>query len=135
MLWLQLPEVPQYLKGDEAGLIETSQDGKWTATLREAFADRVEALLAAQIEDFQDLVVGRKSYSPADLEALNINLVGGNPYGGYCVLDQFFLWSPFKRPRNHTTTIAGLYHIGASTHPGPGLGGGSGYLLASYLLN
>jgi phytoene dehydrogenase-like protein len=26
-----------------------------------------------------------------------------------------------------------LYHIGASTHPGPGLGGGSGFLLASAL--
>jgi phytoene dehydrogenase-like protein len=26
-----------------------------------------------------------------------------------------------------------LYHIGASTHPGPGLGGGSGFLLANAL--
>jgi phytoene dehydrogenase-like protein len=26
-----------------------------------------------------------------------------------------------------------LYHIGASTHPGPGLGGGSGYLVAKAL--
>jgi phytoene dehydrogenase-like protein len=31
---------------------------------------------------------------------------------------------------NHRTPIARLYHIGASTHPGPGLGGGSGYLVA-----
>jgi phytoene dehydrogenase-like protein len=29
--------------------------------------------------------------------------------------------------------MPGLYHIGASTHPGPGLGGGSGYLLAKAL--
>lgn len=134
VLWLQLPEVPRYLKGDEAGLIEVPQDGKWTDAVKEAFADRVEAILATQIEDFRTLVVGRKSYSPADLEALNINLVGGDPYGGYCGLDQFFLWRPFKRPRNHTTSVAGLYHIGASTHPGPGLSGGSGYLLASSLL-
>ena len=27
--------------------------------------------------------------------------------------------------------VPGLYHIGASTHPGPGLGGGSGFLLAN----
>jgi phytoene dehydrogenase-like protein len=29
--------------------------------------------------------------------------------------------------------FARLYHIGASTHPGSGLGGGSGYLLAKSL--
>ncbi len=31
------------------------------------------------------------------------------------------------------TFVPGLYHIGASTHPGPGLGGGSGFLLAQSL--
>ena len=34
---------------------------------------------------------------------------------------------------NHTTPIRNLHHIGASTHPGPGLGGGSGYLVAKAL--
>ena len=29
--------------------------------------------------------------------------------------------------------VAGLWHIGASTHPGPGLGAGSGYLVAKEL--
>ena len=75
----------------------------------------------------------RRAYSPADLEALNINLVGGDPYGGFCGLDQFFLWRPFTTSVNHRTPIARLHHIGASTHPGPGLGGGSGYILAKSL--
>jgi len=33
----------------------------------------------------------------------------------------------------HRTVVPGLWHIGASTHPGPGLGGGSGYLVATEL--
>ena len=32
-------------------------------------------------------------------------------------------------------TSSGLWHIGASTHPGPGLGAGSGTLVAKQLLS
>ena len=34
----------------------------------------------------------------------------------------------------HRTPVEGVWHIGASTHPGPGLGGGSGALVAQQLL-
>ena len=34
----------------------------------------------------------------------------------------------------HRTAVDGLWHIGASTHPGPGLGAGSGTLVAKQLL-
>ena len=64
---------------------------------------------------------------------MNINLVGGDPYGGSSTIDQSFLWRPFKSSVNHRTPVKGLYHIGASTHPGAGLGGGSGFLLAQAL--
>jgi phytoene dehydrogenase-like protein len=133
ILWLQLPEAPRHIKGDAKGEIAAPPDGGWTPEIREAYADRVEALLARHIEGFPSAVIARKAYSPADLEALNVNLVGGDPYGGYCGLDQFFLWRPFPGSTNHRTPVAGLYHIGASTHPGPGLGGGSGFLLANAL--
>jgi len=133
ILWLQLPEAPRVVKGDAKGEIDVPADGRWTDALREKFADRAEAILAAHIEGFGDSIIGRKACSPADLEALNINLVGGDPYGGFCGLDQFFLWRPLKGSVNHRTPIARLHHIGASTHPGPGLGGGSGYLLAKSL--
>ncbi len=63
---------------------------------------------------------------------MNINLVGGDPYGGSCAVDQFFLWRSPEQA-NPKTGIRGLVHIGASTHPGPGLGGGSGYLAAKAL--
>jgi len=71
------------------------------------------------------------------LETLNSNLVGGDPYSGICSPDQFFWLRPFA-PANgakaHNTPISNVYHIGASTHPGPGLGGTSGYLVAKDLL-
>lgn len=133
ILWLQLPEAPRTIKGDAAGIIPAPADGAWSEAVREAYADRIEALLASHIEDFGSTVVARRAYSPADLEAMNVNLVGGDPYGGFCGLDQFFLWRPFKGSVNHRTPVEGLFHIGASTHPGPGLGGGSGFLLASSL--
>ena len=133
ILWLQLPEAPRVLKGDAKGEIAIPADGRWTEEVREAYADRVEALFSRHIEDFAWLKIARKAYSPTDLEEMNVNLVGGDPYGGYCGLDQFFLWRPFAASRNHETTTPGVYCIGASTHPGPGLGGGSGFLLAKAL--
>ncbi|CCV16321.1 NAD(P)/FAD-dependent oxidoreductase [Mesorhizobium sp. STM 4661] len=133
ILWLQLPEAPRRIKGDAAGKIKAPADGQWTEKLREAYADRVEAILGNHIDGFKDSVIARRAYSPADLEAMNINLVGGDPYGGSSTIDQSFLWRPFKASRNHDTGIRGLHHIGASTHPGAGLGGGSGFLLAGRL--
>ena len=133
ILWLQLPEAPRFLKGDAGGMIDTPPDGRWTEAVREQFADRIEAILANHIDGFKGTVLKRRAYSPADLEGLNANLVGGDPYGGYCGIDQFFVWRPFKTSVNHRTHVEGLYHIGASTHPGPGLGGGSGFLLGSSL--
>jgi phytoene dehydrogenase-like protein len=64
---------------------------------------------------------------------MNVNLVGGDPYGGACTIDQFFVWRPFPGSVNYRTAVQSLYHIGASTHPGPGLGGGSGFLVSKEL--
>ncbi|MGV6876173.1 phytoene desaturase family protein [Pseudochelatococcus sp. B33] len=133
ILWLQLPEAPRHIKGDAASEIATESDGRWTDAIREQFADRVEAILRRHIENFDSAAIARKSYSPADLQALNVNLVGGDPYGGHCGIDQFFIWRPLATSINHTTHVRGLYHIGAATHPGPGLGGGSGFLIGNAL--
>ena len=133
ILWLQLPEAPGRIKGDAAGEIAIPGDGAWSDAVRERYADRVETILADHIDGFRASIVGRRVYAPADLERLNVNLTGGDPYGGFCGIDQFFLWRPFKNSINHRTHVKRLYHIGASTHPGPGLGGGSGYLLADSL--
>lgn len=130
VLWLQIPDAPRVIKGDAAGVI--AAEG-WTEATREAFADRIEAILARHIRNFGAIRLARRAYSPADLQAMNINLVGGDPYGGACSIDQFFLWRPFAHSTNGTGAVRGLRQIGASTHPGPGLGGGSGYLAAKAL--
>ncbi len=131
ILWLQIPDAPRMIKGDAAGEIDSGPE--WSEATREAFADRVETILARHITNFDAIRLARRAYSPADLAALNPNLVGGDPYGGDCSIDQFFIWRPFAHSVNATTGIANLHHIGASTHPGPGLGGGSGFNLAKRL--
>jgi phytoene dehydrogenase-like protein len=131
VLWLQIPDAPRVIKCDAAGDIATS--GTWDEATREAFADRIEGVLRRHIRNFDSAKLARRAYSPADLEAMNVNLVGGDPYGGACTLDQFFIWRPGAGQVNNATPVKGLYHIGASTHPGPGLGGGSGLNVAKGL--
>ncbi|MDP9965514.1 phytoene dehydrogenase-like protein [Variovorax paradoxus] len=133
ILWVQLPECPREPVGDAAGLIEVPAGRRWTSALREAYADRIIERLARQIPNLKASLLARAVISPTDLEAMNMNLVGGDPYGGDCGLDQYFLWRPMRGTRNHATHLDHLWHIGASTHPGPGLGGGSGFLLAQSL--
>ncbi len=128
VLWLQIPDAPGVIKGDAAGEIET--EATWTEAMREAFADRIEGILSAHIRNWDQIRLKRRAYSPADLEAMNVNLVGGDPYGGACALDQFFVWRPYAAQVNNATPVRNLHHIGASTHPGPGLGGGSGLNVA-----
>ena len=129
ILWLQIPDAPRVIKGDAAGEI-AGRD--WDA-VKEAFADRLEAILSRHIKNFDRIKLARRAYSPSDLERMNINLVGGDPYGGACSIDQFFIWRPFAHSTNGTGPVRGLIHIGASTHPGPGLGGGSGFNAAKRL--
>ena len=129
ILWLQIPDAPRVIKGDAGGSIAARD---WDGA-REAFADRIEATLRRHIKDFDAITLARTAHSPADLERMNVNLVGGDPYGGLCSIDQFFVFRPYPHSTNGTGPVRGLVHIGASTHPGPGLGGGSGFLAAKGL--
>ena len=134
IVWIQLQELPSRVKGDAAGEIDTG-DGTWTEALRERYADRIQARLARHIPNLEAALLRRVVLSPADIEAANMNMVGGDIYSGSCALDQNFLWRPSPRQPGHRTVIPGLYQIGASTHPGPGLGAGSGTLVARELLS
>ncbi|MGZ4440003.1 MAG: phytoene desaturase family protein [Gaiellaceae bacterium] len=133
IVWIQLQELPRHVKGDAAGVLDTG-DGTWTEPLRERYADRIVERLARHAPNLESSILKRVVLSPADLEAANVNLAGGDPYSGALSLDQNFLWRPFPQQPGHRTPVAGLYHIGASTHPGPGLGAGSGTLVAHELL-
>jgi len=133
MLWIQLQELPWQVKGDAAGELEPG-DGSWTEELRERYADRIQARIARHVPNLESSLRRRVTLSPADLQAANINLQHGDPYSGSLALDQNLLWRPLAASPGHSTPVKGLWHIGASTHPGPGLGAGSGTLVAKRLL-
>jgi phytoene dehydrogenase-like protein len=133
LLWIQLQELPWQVKGDAAGELDIG-DGTWTESLRERYADRIQQRIARHIPNFESSIRKRVVLSPADLQAANVNLERGDPYSGSLALDQNFLWRPFAQQPGHRTPVRGLFHIGASTWPGPGLGGGSGTLVARELL-
>jgi phytoene dehydrogenase-like protein len=133
ILWIQLQELPWQVKGDAAGELDVA-GGTWDESLRERYADRIQARIARHVPNLESSLVRRIVLSPADLQAANINLEQGDPYSGSLALDQNFLWRPFARQPGHRTSVADLFHIGASTWPGPGLGAGSGTLVAKALL-
>ena len=132
VIWVQLQELPSRVKGDAAGEIDIG-DGTWTEELREAYADRIVERIGRHIENLDSATIARVVMSPADMEAANPNWVGGDIYAGACSLDQNLLFRPTPATPGHATPVERLWHIGASTHPGPGLGAGSGYLVAKQL--
>jgi phytoene dehydrogenase-like protein len=133
LLWIQLQELPWHVRGDAADAIDVG-DGTWTESLRERYADRIQERIAKHVPNLESALRKRVVLSPADLQAANINLQNGDPYSGSLALDQNFLWRPFAQQPGHRTPVRDLFHIGASTWPGPGLGGGSGTLVAKDLL-
>jgi phytoene dehydrogenase-like protein len=129
IVWIQLQELPAgRVIGDAAGELDVG-DGDWSEELREAYADRIVARLGEHVTNLADATLKRVVLSPADIERLNVNLVGGDIYAGSCALDQNLLWRPLAQAPGHGTAVDSLWHVGASTHPGPGLGAGSGYLV------
>ena len=133
LLWIQLQELPWRVKGDAAGELETG-DGAWTEALRERYADRIQARIARHVPNLASALRKRVVLSPADLQAANVNLHYGDPCSGSLALDQNLLWRPLPSSPGHSSPVKQLWHIGASTHPGPGLGAGSGTLVAKRLL-
>jgi len=133
ILWVQLQEVPSRPKGDAAGELDTG-GGTWTEELREGYADRIQARIAEHAPNLAAAILHRVVLSPGDIAARNLNMPGGDIYSGSCALDQNLLWRPRPGLPGHRTQVDNLWHIGASTHPGPGLGAGSGTLVAKRLL-
>jgi len=83
--------------------------------LRERYADRVLATLAARGEDVRDRVRWREIRTPADLER-ETGAPGGAIYGTASHGPRAALLRPPNR-----SPVPGLYLVGGSTHPGGGL--------------
>jgi phytoene dehydrogenase-like protein len=130
-LWLQLQEVPFAPVGDAAGELDVSNG--WSGELKAGYLERVLARLEQFAPGTRASVLASDILAPTDLALANPNAVNGDPYGGSAEFFQNLLWRPFPEAAGHRTAIQGLWHIGASTHPGPGLSGGSGHLVAQKL--
>lgn len=129
-LWVQLQEVPFAPIGDAAGEIDVG--GAWSREVTDAYVDRALARIEAHAPGVRGSVLATVALPPTALRAANRNAVSGDPYGGAAELDQSLVWRPGTRT-GHATGVDRLFHIGAFTHPGPGLGGGSGHLVAQQL--
>jgi phytoene dehydrogenase-like protein len=132
LLWLQLHEVPPTPRADSAGELDTSAG--WDEALQAGYADRVLRRIEAFAPGLRGLVRRIRPISPAGLESVNRNAISGDGYAGSAELDQTLFWRPIANAPHHRTPVPGLWQIGASTHPGPGLGGTSGHLAAQQLL-
>ncbi len=100
----------------------------------EAIADRVERRIEAFAPGFRGLVLGRRSRMPAELEAENACLVGGDIVGGSLELDQQLVFRPAPELFRGRTPLPGLYVAGAGVHPGGGVHGASGHNAARAVL-
>jgi phytoene dehydrogenase-like protein len=132
LLWIQLQENPREIRGDLAGEIDYT--GPWNEEVLALYTERVIAQLEPHISNIRTAAIGQRVIGPVELQEINSNLVGGDPYAGDCRIDQYALWRPTSDGTGHETGVDRLWQIGASTHPGPGLGGGSGYLVAQRLV-
>jgi phytoene dehydrogenase-like protein len=121
--------VPGQFSGDAAGKIEARD---WTAA-KEPFAERLLDLVEEAAPDLRECIIAKAAQTPQEIERDNPNFVGGDCVSGSHHLAQNFLFRPFLGWSNYKTPITGLYMIGASTWPGGGVNGGSGYMLARKL--
>ncbi|MGI8711670.1 MAG: phytoene desaturase family protein [Solirubrobacteraceae bacterium] len=130
VLWIQVRALPAEISGDALGKIEARS---W-ADAAEPYADRVLAKLERYAPGVSELVLDRAVLSPADLEHHDPNLSGGDSIAGSMHLSQNFLLRPFPEVRDYETGVDGLLMLGASTWPGAGVNGISGYNVARKLL-
>ena len=94
--------------------------------------ERLENQIERFAPGFRDCVLARRVFSPADLESMDANLVGGDIGGGVMDMRQFL-----ARPtwRHYATSARNVYICSASTPPGGGVHGMCGYHAAKMALS
>jgi phytoene dehydrogenase-like protein len=81
---------------------------------------------------FRDCVLARRVFSPAAIEAMDANLIGGDIGGGAMDLRQFVFRPTWRR---YATSARDLYMCSSSTPPGAGVHGMCGYHAARAALS
>jgi len=86
--------------------------------------ERLERQIERFAPGFREVVIERHVFSPADLETMDANLIGGDIAGGAMNLRQL-LFRP--TPHLYATSAQGIYICSSSTPPGGGVHGMCGY--------
>ncbi|HET8636047.1 MAG TPA: NAD(P)/FAD-dependent oxidoreductase [Acidobacteriaceae bacterium] len=94
-------------------------------------AERIENQIERFAPGFRECVLHRRVFTPADLEAANANLIGGDVSGGAMTARQM-LFRPTLRA--YATSDPKIYLCSASTPPGGGVHGMCGYHAATAAL-
>ena len=94
--------------------------------------ERLESQIERFAPGFKDCVLARHVSTPAILQSMNANLLGGDIIGGAMTMKQFLL-----RPSalTYETSAANLFLCSSSTPPGGGVHGMCGYRAANVALN
>jgi phytoene dehydrogenase-like protein len=92
---------------------------------------RIEAQIERFAPGFRDCVLARRVFSPAALEAMDANLIGGDIGGGAVNLRQF-LFRPTGK--TYATSAPDIYLCSSSTPPGGGVHGMCGHNAAKLAL-
>jgi phytoene dehydrogenase-like protein len=95
--------------------------------------ERIEAQVERFAPGFRELVLGRHTMGPAELEAHNRNLVGGDLNAGAMDLGQL-LFRPVRKLVPYRTPLEDVYLCSAATPPGGGVHGMCGYSAARVAL-
>jgi phytoene dehydrogenase-like protein len=82
--------------------------------------DRLESQIERFATGFRDCILARHVSTPAALEAMDANLIGGDIVGGAVNLRQL-LFRPTRR--EYRTSAPDIYLCSASTPPGGGVHG------------
>jgi phytoene desaturase len=101
--------------------------------MREQVADRVLEVLYSYAPNMRGAILDRVIQTPLDLER-RLGLLRGNVMHIEMSLDQMFFFRPLPELAGYRTPVRGLYLTGASTHPGGGVFGASGYNSARVVL-
>jgi phytoene dehydrogenase-like protein len=98
----------------------------------EDMLQRVENQIERFAPGFRDCIMARRVFSPAHLESMDANLVGGDIGGGVMDIHNF-LFRPTRR--RYATSARDIYICSSSTPPGGGVHGMCGYHAAKMALS
>lgn len=107
--------------------------GDWSA-VEARFADAIDARIEGLAPGFRESIRARRIVSPAALEAMDANLIGGDLGGGSNAWYRQLVFRPIFPWFRYRTPVRGLYLGSSYAHPGAGVHGMCGYNAAKMVL-